>query len=230
MNSTDENRLFREDPRPSTHDAGLTLVEVTVAIGVFTFAMAILLQLLAPMLTDLSEVLDADETQSVVNKVEVFLDTFNEETGSDTKTPFQEVYETVGPGGQGYMVAYIYRTIGGRAEGVTNVASINTAMQSSNPENQIDRRVFLAVIYPSSVNPSTVRSASPSALGGDFQNIEAYSLSSTYDNYQEGYLALTVDVFSYAPPAPGDSFSNVISGNIPSDSGLLLSFPTAINR
>ncbi|MGB0371753.1 MAG: hypothetical protein ACPGN3_10490 [Opitutales bacterium] len=207
--------------------AGLTLVEVTLAIGVFTFAMAVLLGLLAPMLTDLSEVLDADETQAIVNKVEVFLDTYNNDGNPDTESPFKDVYDDISA--SGYLVAYIYRTVGGRTEVVSDMGAIDTAMSSGDPNDQVDRRVFVAVIYPSNVNPNAVI-AGPSLLGGDFQNIEAYSLVNTYDDYPEGYLAFNVEVYSYAPPAPGDAFATIIAENIPSEAGLLLSFPTAINR
>lgn len=207
--------------------AGLSLVEVTLAIGVFTFAMAILLGLLAPMLTDLSDVLDADQTQAIVNKVEVYLDTYNTESNQDDESPFQEVYEVMA--GNGSLALYVYRNIGGQTVVVDDTADIDTAMLDTDPNLQVDRRVFMAVIYPSSVNPAAVV-AGPTALQGVFSNIEAYSLNLTYNNYTEGYLALNVEVYGYDAPAPGDTLDSAIAENPPSESGLLLSFPIAITR
>ena len=220
--------------RKYTAKAGLTLVEVTLAIGVFTFAMAILLGLLAPMLTDLSTVLDADETQAIVNKVELYLETFtdpDEDEADYTDSTFEDIYEVVRK--NGYLLAYVYRTIGGQTQVTPNSTDIDTAMSDDDPDNDADRRVFLAVLYPSSVNPADVIDG-PSSLGGDLANIQGYSLRLAYDApdapFLEGYLAFNVEIYAYAPPSPGDTLAANITNSPPDESGLLLSFPTAINR
>ena len=211
--------------------AGLTLVEVTLAIGVFTFAMSILLGLLAPMLTDLSTVLDADETQAIVNKVEFYLETYDSDN-SYTDSTFEDIYTDVAA--TGFLQVYVYRTIGGQTMVTANSADIDDAMTDPNPDNDPDRRVFLAVLYPSSVNTTAVITG-PAALAAPLNNIEAYSLNTAYASFPEGYLAFNVEVYAYAPPSPvdalaGDALAANITNSPPDESSLLLSFPTAINR
>ena len=206
--------------------SGLTLIEVTLAIGMFTFAMAILLGLLAPMLTDLSAVLETDETQAIVNKVELYLETYDSD-GSYADSTFEDVYTDVA--GTGYLIAYVYRTIGGLTLVTGNTNDIDIAMNDAIPDNDPDGRVFMAVLYPSSINPpSTI--TGPQALPGTLSGIEGYTLAQTYADFEEGYLAFNVEVYAYAPPAPGDAFDSIIANSPPDEAGLLISLPTTIIR
>ena len=140
-----KRKSLRSNSSPSR--AGLTLVEVTLAIGVFTLAMSILLGLLAPMLSDLSDVIDADETQAIVNKVEVYLETFDQ---IEDVPAFEEVYDRVLA--NHFIQVFIYRTIEGRIQIGDEFEDVDRAMRSLDPKNMVDRRVFLALVSPSQSN------------------------------------------------------------------------------
>ena len=182
---------------------GFSLIEVVLAIGIFLVTVLALVGLLGPTLQSVDEVEKIDETSSVVNTVNAFLQSSPDINPGGSK--FNAIYNAVKSGNYATIFVYRYFTNNGDEE------SIDLAVGFSPRESDVDRKSFVKqsfgdaagpiyriVLSASSVTPESHRSA------GRTNNV--YILNKSLDAYPEGYLAMEVRIFSEDPPGPNRIF------------------------
>ncbi len=182
---------------------GFSLIEVVLAIGIFLVTVLALVGLLGPTLQSVDEVEKIDETSSVVNTVNAFLQSSPDINPGGSK--FNAIYNAVKSGNYATIFVYRYFTNNGDEE------SIDLAVGFSPRESDVDRKSFVEqsfadaagpiyriVLSASSVTPVSHRSA------GRTNNV--YILNKSLDAYPEGYFAMEVRIFSEDPPGPNRIF------------------------
>jgi competence protein ComGC len=182
---------------------GFTLIEVVLAIGIFLLSILALVGLLAPTLSSIDDVSQADEVISVVNTVNAFL--MNSPDIAPNGSRFNAVYQALQAGHNGVLTIFVFRqfedatsaeeqikigfssAVGIR--GIDPLAVISSFENAAGP-------IYRVLLSASSVTPVALRN-------GDGTGYPGYTLREPLGNYPEGYLAMEVRIFAeLSQPAP----------------------------
>ncbi len=186
--------------------ASFSLVEVVLAVGVFSFAVLALFGLLGPVLNSVSEFVEDGQSTALMGKIDAFLQ----------EHEFDEVYRWVSEGRRKTLLAYTYQPDPNGDE-VFDVVR-ETTFGGLDAEVASSRGGLFKVIL------SAGGVYGPGQSGGDAPGLP---LPAEVVSYREGYLALEVQVYALPPPDPNDVLDR---GADVSDLELALVYPTAVNR
>lgn len=182
---------------------GFSLVEVTLALGIFALAMVSLIGLLVPTLDQAREVRLTHATNEVIGEVGEALRNLDLDNDPNT-TAFEEVFVRVAEGPE---IFYVFN----RMDATVAVTPDSEAV------DDVEGFLFAARVSISGTNPQehTVDS------GGFLQ------LNTNHpDQYEEGYLAVEVALYQLPTPNPGSAFE------VPelAEQAFLTRYHTAISR
>lgn len=185
-----------------------TLVEVVLALGIFLVTVLALVGLLGPTLKSVSDVESADEVISVVNSLNAFLQNSQEIAGTSGNSKFREIYDAVNSGN--HATVFVFKSYQNSSSDVIGL-TIGFDGETQARVNAADFRqaagqIFRVVLSASSVLPNTARSASRNGDG-------VYTLSQSFDSYDEGYFAMEVRIYGRE-----EDMVAVGSGSIPNPS------------
>ncbi|MGJ8639391.1 MAG: type IV pilus modification PilV family protein [Opitutaceae bacterium] len=183
---------------------GFSLVEVVMAIGIFLVTVLALVGLLGPTLKSVDQVEKTDEISSIVNSLNVFLQ--SSPKIQPTGSRFDAVYTAVNS--SDYATVFVYRKYtSNTSTDVELVIGFDPGEGSIDSEAHVNSDfanaagpIYRAVLTASSVLPTDTRSKS-----GD-----VYTLSKGLDQYNEGYLAMEVRIYAEDSPGPNGQFSVVV--------------------
>lgn len=201
---------------PSSRRVGFSLIEVVLAIGIFLVTVLALVGLLGPTLQSVDEVEKTDEISSIVNTINAFLQNSPEIAFVAGGSKFDAIYNSVAANGE--ATVYVYRwyedalddagspiirlevgfaSAESASVGASSIVNMPAATNSAD-FSKAAGSIYRAVLTPSSVLPSTYRSASRNGDG-------VYDLVGSLATYLEGAFAMEVRIF--AEDAPGPSFT-----------------------
>ncbi|MGJ3244011.1 MAG: hypothetical protein ACFE0O_13795 [Opitutales bacterium] len=218
---------------------GFTLIEVVLAIGIFTLAILTLLGLLAPTLQSVNDVINTSLAKGVISKVNTTLQTYDAdgvpETGANHQSPFEEVFNAVRGAQQSNqeLAFYAYQLKNGQVEVVDDASAVTAALAqaaSGDTEDTFDGPLFMILISASSVNDETLRTgALPSAF---IRDRSFYGIATDYDSWPEAYLALKIEIVTLQTPPPGSTFDppGPDEATRLTDDAILFSYNTAVTR
>lgn len=188
------------------HTGGFSLVEVTLALGVFALALVTLLGLLTPAL---EQARSARQQHAAVEVIAVVGEALRSGQFEDSlpNSAFDAVYRMVAsePG-----LLFVFSTRDDETPGVQVTRDPSRVLE-------VDRFLFAARVSAAGLNPPDYLVP----LG------ETYALNTSNPrDYPEGYLALRVDLYELPVPPPGTVF--VPPPLVPER--FLFSFHTAVVR
>jgi type II secretory pathway pseudopilin PulG len=185
--------------RQQSRRGGFSLIEVVLAIGIFLITVLALVGLLGPTLQSVDEVEKTDEVASVVNTINAFLQNSPEIANSD-ETKFETIYDAIA--GDGYATILVFRKYASTSDDTISlkvgfVGETSAQVQSSDIRSGSTvlaaGTVFRAVLTPSSVIPDD------QITDNGEDEFPRYTLSSTLEDYPEGYLAMEVRIYAEEP-------------------------------
>lgn len=176
--------LIRKVPDPES-DSGFTLIEVILAVGIFTFAILALLGLFGSSLRSVGQVESAARVPAVMGAVQAWLD------GAE----FAEVYG--GVAGRGTIVLLVVE--GEAASGATgpngDLRVVRIDGGAGVPEfGRSTGEVFRADLIASPMNP------------GAGANLPAGA-----DTWPEGYVAVEVSIYTLPAAEPGEALGTYLN-------------------
>lgn len=210
---------------------GFSLIEVVLAIGIFLVTVLALVGLLGPTLQSVDEVEKVDETSSVVNTVNAFLQSSPDINPGGSK--FDAIYNAVTS--EDHATIFVYRYYDDQT---SSDEKIDIAIGFAPGESGVNNRaivsqnfgfgkaagpIYRVVLSASSVTPESHRS-------GTRNSDNIYTLSKSLAAYPEGYLAMEVRIFSEDPPGPNRTFNTTASLSNLSQIEPIFTYNTAIVR
>ena len=176
---------------------GFSLIEVILAMGVFTLAIVALIGLLAPTLSSVNDIVQSNRAISAVGKINGYFENYRPRANNETA--FDEIYDWVNDGG-GTSNLYIF-TWSNPDDASDQRMVVTDSMTNTSYDNRIQN------LLSDSVGPILVASVKPATFNA-FDTIDGGSISSqppgsplpsNPDSYYEGYLAMQVDIYRYLP-------------------------------
>lgn len=189
-----------------TKKGGFSLIEVILAMGVFTLAIVALVGLLAPTLSSVNDIVQSNRAISAVGKINGYFENYRPR--SPTETAFDEIYEWVVDTGTPtnlYVFTWSNPEDPSDQRMVVTDSLINTSYDTT-IQNLLQDSVgpiLAATVKPATFNAFDVK------IG---ENVTTQDPGATYprdpDTYYEAYLAMQVDIYRYHP------FQVINSGNV----------------
>ncbi len=191
------------EEQPDRRSSGFSLVEVTLALGIFALAMVSLIGLLVPTLDQAREVRLTHASSEVIGKVGEALRTLDLDNDPNT-TAFEEVFGRVATEPE---IFYVFN----RTDGTLAVTP------EAGDVDEVAGFLFAARVSVSGVNPR-----GELVEANDFFQLR----TADPDAYPEGYLALEVGLYRLPTPNPGSVFEAPELSEV----AFLLRYHSAINR
>jgi type II secretory pathway component PulJ len=190
-------------PPNGDREAGFSLIEVALAIGVFALAVVSILGVLGPAVEEMEAISITHEANDVVSRLGAALPRIDTDNAPQTSS-FDEIFAWVA---DGPAVVYVYLDASGQIRLERDAGAVQ----------DVSGRVFAARLSVSGVNPEALVSRN-----GDTYRVNGHVAAT----YPEAYLALRVDLHHMPTPAPGTAFAPPLL----SEENYLYSYHTAVNR
>lgn len=175
--------IARRPTSPRARRRGFTLIEVTLAVGIFTFAILALLGLFGASLRSVTQVESASRVPAVMGQVQAWLD----------QATFDDVFN--GVAGRSTIELLVYTQAPASAGGVeqTYVVRVDRVTGVAPSWTDAAGPVFKADLIASPMNPR---------IGADL------NLSGTPATWPEGYVAVEVSVYALPAAEPGEALAS----------------------